>query len=173
MRRKGLLFMAVVMLGFSGCGYDNKIVLPYKGAQTIAVPMFLNSIPPENILTYVAGLETNVTQAVIDELVEDGNLRLMDADKADLILRGELIAYEQEPFRFNRFEQVDEFRLFIVVKLSLEDRRTGQVLWQEANFSGDTQYFINSPRSVPEEQAARQAIGDLAQKIVNRVVEDW
>ena len=157
----------------SSCGYSNKLVLPYQNAQTIAVPTFKNTIPAENILTYVAGLETHITQSVIDEMVKDGNLRVADAKDADLILRGEIVGYEQEPFRFNRFEQVDEFRLFIVVKLTLEEAKTGNIIWKEENFSGDTQYFINGPRSIPEEEAAQKAIRDLAEKIVNRVVENW
>ncbi len=169
----GLISILLLAAGISGCGYTNKVVLPYTDAQTIAVPMFKNTIPPENILTYVAGLETHLTQAVLDDLVQDGNLKITDTDKADLILRGEIVGYEQEPFRFNHFEQVDEFRLFIVVKLFLEDRKTGQILWKEDNFSGDTQYFINGPRTIQEEQAAQKAILDLAGKIVNRVVEDW
>lgn len=157
----------------AGCGYSNKVVLPYPEAKTIAVPMLKNTIPPQNILSYVAGLETHLTQAVVDEIARDGNLRLVDEEDADLVLRGEITAYEKEGFRFNRFEQVDEFRLFIVVKLILEDRKTGKRLWTEKNFSGDTQFFINGPRVIPEEQAAQKAITDLAEKIVNRVVEDW
>lgn len=172
MKSKPLFLLALALLA-AGCGYTNKIVLPYERADSIAVPMFTNAIPPENILTYVAGLESRLTQAVVNDLAKDGNLRLEDTGRADLILRGEIIAYEQEPFRFNRFEQVDEYRLFIVVKLTLEDRQTGKILWTEENFSGDTQYFINGPRKIEEEQAAGKAITDLAGKIVNRVVEDW
>ena len=169
----GLILFVTLAVGMGGCSYSNKVVLPYKDAKTIAVPMFRNTIPPQNILTYVAGLESHLTQAVLDDFVTDGNLKVTDMDKADLILRGEIVGYEQEPFRFNHFEQVDEFRLFIVVKLALEDRKTGQVIWKEENFSGDTQYFINGPRAIQEELAAQKAIADLANKIVNRVVEDW
>ncbi len=169
----GLVLFITMAVGIGGCGYNNKVVLPYKDAKTIAVPMFRNSIPPENILTYVAGLESHLTQAVLDDFVTDGNLKITDIDKADLILRGEIAGYEQEPFRFNHFEQVDEYRLFIVLRLTLEDRKTGQVIWKEDNFSGDTQYFINGPRAIQEEQAAEKAILDMANKIVNRVVEDW
>ncbi len=172
MKGRGL-FVAIFLLLISGCGYSNKVVLPYKDAKTIAIPMFRNAIPPENILTYVAGLETNITQAVIDEVAKDGNLKVVDPKNADLILKGEVIGYEQEPFRFNRFEQVDEFRLFIVVRLKLENAKTGDVVWSEKNFSGDTQYFINGPRAIRQEDAAHKAITDLAGKIVNRVVEEW
>lgn len=164
--------IAVLVLLISGCGYTHKVTLP-NAAKTVFVPMFKNSIPPENILTYVAGLETDITQAVVDELVRDGNLKVVDSKNAELLLRGEIVGYEQEAFRFNRFEQVDEFRLFMVVKLTLEDAKTGNILWKENNFSGDTQYFVNGPRAIPEEQAAHRAIFDLAEKIVNRVVEDW
>ncbi len=167
------LFPLVLLIFLLGCGYSNKVVLPYREAKTIAVPMFKNTIPPQNILSYVAGLETHLTQAVVNEIAKDGNLKVVDEKNADLILRGEIHAYEKEGFRFNRFEQVDEFRLFIVVRLILEDRRTGKRLWTEKNFSGDTQFFINGPRAIPEEQAAQKAVTDLAEKIVNRVVEDW
>jgi len=170
---KSKLIWPLVLIVLAGCGYTNQITLPYNEAVTIAVPTFRNSIPPENLLTNVAGLEIDITQAVIDEMVKDGNLKVVDRDKADLVLIGDIVAYEQEPFRFSRFEEVDEFRLFITVALRLEDQRTDEVYWIEERFSGDTQYFINGPREVPEEEAAEIAIQDLADRVVNRVVEDW
>lgn len=169
---KRAVFLAFLVI-WTGCGYTNKIVLPYEGAKTIAVPMFRNSIPPESMLTYIAGLEPGVTQAVIDELVRDGNLKVVDEKNADLILKGELARFEQEGFRFNLYEQVAQYRLFIVVRLELIDARTKKVYWKEKNFTGETDYFIQGPRAISQEQATEKAIADLAEKIANRVVEEW
>lgn len=163
----------ILLLSLTGCGYTNKITLPYGDAATIYVGNFKNRIPPENILTYVAGLESSVTNAVIDGLAKDGNLKLADQEDADLILQGAVTGYEQEGFRFNRFEQVAEFRLFIVVALKLIDAKTDKVIWEEKAFSGDTQYFVEGNREITEETAAEKAIADLAAKIVDRIVESW
>jgi len=167
-----MAFLAFLMV-WTGCGYTNKIVLPYEDAKTIAVPMFRNAIPPESMLTYIAGLEPEVTQAVIDELVRDGNLKVVDEKNADLVLEGALVRYEQEGFRFNLYEQVAQYRLFIVVSLKLVDTRTKKVYWEEKNFTGETEYFIEGPRAIPQEQATEKVIADLADKIANRVVEEW
>jgi len=172
-RLKGLPALILLLSLISGCGYTNKIVLPYKDAKTIAVPMFRNAIPPESVFVYVAGIEAGITQAVSDGLARGGNLKLVDVEDADLELVGEIKRYEQEGFRFNVYKQVQQFRVFMTVNLRLEDRRTGKVIWEEKNFTGESEYFIDGPRAVTPEQAAEKVYTDLADRIVKRVVDEW
>ena len=48
----------------AGCGYTQHTVLP-GGITTITVPTFKNAIPAEQIYSYRAGLEMELTTAVI------------------------------------------------------------------------------------------------------------
>jgi len=166
------LISVFVLFSFAGCGYTTKGKLP-NDIKTIAVPMFVNKIPIGDVYTYVSGLEVNLTNAVINRLLFDGNLKVVDVDEADAVLLGELIEYEQEPVRFTKDESVEEYQLFVVTKLELRDQRSGEVIWLEPNFSGDSDYFLTGPRAISERQAAENALRDLARKIVDRIVEDW
>lgn len=165
-------FLAVLLLSVGGCGYTTETKLP-NDIKTIAVPTFTNKIPIDDVYTYVSGLEVRLTNAVINRLIFDGNLKVVGLDEADAVLVGELKSYEQEPVRFTNTESVEEYRLFIVTKLELRDQRTNEIIWVEPSFSGDTEYFVTGPKAISERQAAEKAIEDLARNIVDRIVEDW
>ncbi len=165
-----VLFSGVCVL--SGCGYTQKAQIP-SGIQTIAVRTFKNEIPPQEQFAYRPGLEIELTNAVIDRFIFDGNLKVVDESKADAILEGAVISYEQEGVRFDRLESIEEYRLFLVIKFKLIDQKTHKVIIEEPNFSGRAEFFISrSPASV-RRTAANSATFDLARSLVDRIVEEW
>lgn len=162
----------VLSAGLSGCGYTNQTVLP-RNIKTIAVRTVKNKIPVRQVYAYVPGLEIDITNAVIERLHHDGNLRVTNEDEADAVLDASLIGFEQEGLRFTSLESVEEFRLFIILDLRLLDAKTNEMIWHEPNFSGDTEYFVSDVRSLNREEAAERAIERLARNVVDRIVEDW
>ena len=166
-----LFFLSAVLL-FSGCGYTRKTTLP-QNIKTIYVDTVKNKIPIENVYAYVPGLEMMATNAIIRRFERDGNLRIVARDKADSILQCDLIGFDQEGVRFSSLERVEEYRLFVIVAMRLVDAKTGHVIWEEPNFSGDSEYFVSNVRSVAREEAAQRAVDRLARNVVDRVVEDW
>ena len=125
-------FVLVVVL--SGCGYTAHLKMP-DGMQSIYVPNFENAISASERYTYVSGLEIDITNAVIDRILYDGNLKLVDKDFADMILQGKVVRYEQEAVRYNSIEGVQQYRLFVVVSIELVKRESGEVIWEEGNFT--------------------------------------
>lgn len=174
MKNLCLLSLVVSLLPVlsSGCGYTQKSVLP-QNIKTIYVETVKNKIPIENVYAYVPGLEMMSTNAIIRRFQRDGNLRVVTRDKADAILQSDLISFDQEGVRFSSLEQVSEYRLFVVVAMRLVDAKTGRVIWEEPRFSGDSEYFVSSVKSVAREEAAQRAVNRLARNVVDRVVEDW
>jgi len=166
----------VVLTGFllsvSGCGYTTKTVLP-RNIKTIYVETVKNKIPISDLYSYQQGLEMDITNAVTGRLQQDGNLRVVAQDKADAILQMDLIGYEQEGLRFDRLEEVEEYRLFIVMKVQLIDAKTKELIWVEPNFSGDSEYYVTQIKEQGEQAASLKAIDKLAKNIVDRIVEDW
>lgn len=157
---------------FSGCGYNQKIQLP-GDIKTIAVQTFKNEIPPKEQFAYRPGLEVELTNAIIDRLIFDGNLKVVDESKADAVLEGAIISYEQEGLRFDQLESIEEYRLFLVVRFKLIDQRTNQVLIQEPNFSGRAEFFVSRNPTTVRRTAANTATFDLARSLVNRIIEEW
>jgi hypothetical protein len=156
----------------SSCGYTQKAVLP-RDIKSIHVDTFKNKMAVADIYAYEPGLEIKITNAVIRRLHQDGILKVAAHDKADAVLEGDLIAFDQEGVRFTSLERIEEYRLFIVTTLRLRDRKTREILWEEPNFSGDASYFVTGPRSISRGEAADRAIDRLARNVVDRIVEDW
>lgn len=164
-----LLFFFLI---WNGCGYTQKVKLP-NDIKTIAIPTFENKIPPNESFAYRPGLEIEITSAVRDRFIFDGNLKVVEETNADAVLRGAVISYEQEGVRFDSFEDVEEYRLYLVVAFELTDRRTGEIIMKEPNFSGQTEFFTARSPAAVRRSAANSVVTDLARAIVDRIVEEW
>ena len=156
----------------AGCGYTQDAKLP-SGVKTIFIPTFKNEIPPQEQFAYRPGLEIELTNALVDRFIFDGNLKVVAEDKADAILAGSIISYEQEGLRFDRLENVEEYRLFLVVKFKLIDAKTGKTIMEEPNFSGRAEFFVSRNPLSNRRTSANTATFDLTKSLVNRIVEEW
>ena len=166
-------FFLLFLLFVSGCGYTRKSALP-ENIKTIFVETVKNKMKLNDLYAYVPGLEMMITNAVVQRLNQDGNLRVVaDRSQADVILNSTLIAFEQGGLRFSTLESVEEYRLFVVISAKLVNARTKEVLWEEPNFSGDAEYYISNVRNTARQEAAERAVKRLARNLVDRIVEDW
>lgn len=166
-----MIGMAIVLL-LSGCGYTTKTTLP-RNIKTIYVETVKNKLNADTIYAYQQGLEMDITNAVTRRFQQEGTLKVVAQKNADAILKTDLLRFEQEGLRYTQLEEVKEYRLFIVVKLTLVDAKTGDLIWEEPNFTGDQEYFVSSNASIGEQKAAMDAVDQLACNIVDRVAEDW
>jgi len=132
-----------------------------------------NKLNADNIYAYQQGLEMDITNAVIRRLQQDGTVKVTTQKDADVILKTDLVSLDQEGLRFNSLEGVSQYRLFINVRLRLEDAKAGDTIWEESNFSGGTEYYVTTVTSIGMQKASEDAVTNLAYNIVNRVVEDW
>jgi hypothetical protein len=171
MRQAGV-WVLVAAMAFSGCGYSRKTVLP-RNFKTIYVETVKNKLIVEDIYAYQQGLEMDITNSVIRRLQQDGTVKVVQKDNADVILKTDLLAFEQEGLRFDQLEEVKEYRLFIVVKLRLVDGKTGDLIWEEPNFTGDNEYYVTTVTSIGDQKSAVDVVTRLAYNIVDRIVQDW
>ena len=174
-----VVLVSALVVSAGGCGYTTSSLLPPE-LNSIHVNNFQNKIDPTREVsdqrmsyTYRPGMDTQITRAVIDGFIFDRRLDIKSSEKAVLILDGELIDYKLYPLSYNRGGDVEEFRIEVIVNMSLRNRRTGELLWVENNFSGQTDYKVVGPNAQTEEQAIQAAVKDLAQRVVERVVENW
>lgn len=172
MARVSWITVLVTASLFSGCAYTQEAKLP-SGIKTIAVRTFKNEIPPKEQFAYRPGLEIELTNAIIDRFIFDGNLKVVDESKADAVLEGAIISYEQEGVRFDRLESIEEYRLFLVIRFKLLDRRANLAILEEPNFSGRAEFFVSRSPANVRRAAANTATFDLARSLVDRIVEEW
>lgn len=168
-------FVVMFLLGIAGCGYSARSALP-PNFRTIYVAEFENKIEYTTASAtrqlYIPLLEVRVRNAIIDRYLFDGNLRIGDPDNADLRLKGQLVSYSRSPLRFTDNDDVEEYRVSIVINMVLRDAED-HIIWEEGNFAGEATYFVRGPLAESEDVAIEEALTDLARRVVERTIENW
>ena len=183
MRKIPLLKFAVMLLAvlffISGCGYTTRSLLPSQ-FKTIYVDNFVNKInvtaessDARAFRGYRPGMEIEVTRAIRDKYVFDGNLKVTDNDNADLILKGEFVDFRNESLRYDRSNNIEEYRVRMVVNMELVDAKTGKTRWKESSFAGESLYNTTGSLQKTETDAINDAESDLGRRVVERTVEEW
>lgn len=180
MKRSAFLLLLIAAV-IAGCGYTTGSLLP-SHIKLIYIKPFRNRIElteelsPEQyrFRTYRPNLETDITKEVIDKFINDGHLKVVEEEEADVILRGELIDYLRHPVRYGAdSETVEEYRISIVCSVEFYDVRKDHVIWKEPRIIGDSTYNLSGPFATTENSAVNAAVSDLARRIVNRTIEGW
>jgi hypothetical protein len=179
-KKAALLFTFTFFLfALTGCGYTARSMIRNE-YQTIYVAPFENKIDvtqqayaANKYRIYRPTLETDITRAVINRFLTDGNLKPAKEESAGLVMKGELVEFRRDPLRYTSNDEVEEYRINIVVNLALYDKKENSLLWQERNFTGYTTYFTAGPQAKSEDVAVNDALSDLARRTVERTVEQW
>lgn len=176
LKRSIVLFS--VMFFISGCGYTTRSLLPSE-FKTIYVENFVNKI---NVTAessdvrmyrgYRPGMEIDITKAIRDKFLFDGNLKVTNLENADLILKGEFVDFRNEALRYDRDDNVLEHRIRLVVNLEMQTK-DGKTRWVENNFAGEQLYRSTGSLAKSETTAINDAADDLARRVVERTVEEW
>ncbi len=169
--------LSVLLSG--GCGYTTRSMIASK-YRTIYIVPFMNKIDITKetdtgykYKIYRPMLETDITKSVINKYLFDGNLRPVKEESADLILKGGLVEFRRDALRYADDDTVQEYRLNLVVNISLWDRKEDKLVWEEKNFTGDSTYFTTGSSAKSEDTAISDAISDLSRRIIERTVEQW
>jgi len=171
------LFAAIFLI--AGCGYTTKSLLP-SYLKTIYVDNLVNKINVTEEATdvrmyrgYKPGMELEATRTIRDKYLRDGNLKIAGPETADLILTGELVDFRNEALRYNRNDDVEEYRVRLVVNLEMKNAKDDTVRWTENNFAGESLYRTTGTLAKSETTAIKEAAEDLARRVVERTIEEW
>ncbi|MCR4338139.1 MAG: LPS assembly lipoprotein LptE [Candidatus Omnitrophica bacterium] len=167
----GVLVLSVFL---TGCGYGTGSVLPRH--MKIHIQNFANQIDYSSAnqrSVYLPLLEVDVKNAIVDRFLFDGHLRVAEEEEADLILKGELVGYDRTALRFTDNDDIEEYRVQVIVNIKMFNAERQEVAWEESGFVGEATYFLTGPNATSESAAVKEAIVDLARRVVERTVEDW
>jgi hypothetical protein len=168
-----------------GCGYTTRSTLS-PSYQHIYVPAARNS-------TKEYDLQAPLTDAMRRKFTVDGRLRVVDEDKADLLLETDIKEYRLDPMAYDRRDGATEFRVTVVATARLLDTATGKQLWGNPRVQGtssfmvsrlvpavtprgNTEFFAPTVRSFPsgnEGEAVTEALENLASQLLYLTVERW
>ena len=173
------LLSTVGCLLLSGCGYTTRPGLP-SYLRTVYVKPFVNTIDLTQLTNdyqhfpvYRPGMESDVTNAVIRRFQFTGLMRIASPDKADSRLEGELVEFRRDALRYDASQNVEEWRLSVVVNVRFHDHHLNQLVWDESRLTGDATYFATGANAESEASALDRAVQDLARRVVERTVENW
>jgi len=173
--RRLMMLAVFLVLIISGCGYTTRSMIA-DTYSTIYVSPVINKIDITNesysgnkYRIYKPFVDTDIRQALVDKFLSDGNLRPVTEGSSDLILKSELVEFRKDALRYDKDDNVIEYRLNLVLNISLWDARENKLLWEENHFTGDTTYFT----AQSDNEAIGKALSDLSRRVVERVVEEW
>jgi hypothetical protein len=152
-------FYLILLLLLSGCGVYSTSGSGRSGG-TIAVPLFENS-------TVEFGLNEGLTDALIDALVRDASLKVVDEDRADLVIRGKVVSVRDEPFTYGQ-TQSEQNRITVAVDVSCYDAKKGRTVWEEKGLSGYGIYRAGGRQEEERNAGLRAAFAILIKDIVDR-----
>jgi hypothetical protein len=148
-----------------GCGYTSLNSRLSEDYHTIAVPAFKNqSFEPE--------IQIRVTNALIRELEADGRFRLVDEPgAADLVLRGMITRFEANAISYNVDDNIGQFKIALIASASLEDTRTGKIIWQRDNLRGSDFYQLSGGRT--RDEGLDEATENLVETIIYECFDNY
>ena len=164
------LFITLAAILTAGCGYH---LVGYGSSlpnhiKTIAIPTFKNSSIEPNI-------HRDVTDSIRRAFISDGRLKLIDARRADLIIKGTLIKYQLQPVSFSAQDTVDEYIIRLGVQIEAYDRIKKKLLFKQ-EFNPQWDYRVTS--SVVDSESARntaliRSYNDLADQLVSIIIDQF
>ena len=127
-------------LGLTACGYHvsgHGSSLPAT-IKTIAVPAFLNE-------TSRFKIEQSLTTAVARELLQRTSYQVQSQEESsDAVLRGVVVSFYTIPLIFDSVTgRATAVSVNVLVKVTLTDRKTKKVLYQNQNFLYSERYEIS------------------------------
>lgn len=162
------LFLLIgVSVLLSSCGYalvGRANFLP-ADIRTVHVPPFVNR-------TTRVELDQRVTQAIAEEMVARGRLRLVNnpAD-ADVILRGAIESFNVSPVAFNEQVRATKYQVMVTARIELVDhRKEDAVLWKNDQYVFSETYSIDDPAATDAFDQETRAIREIAERFSKSVV---
>ncbi len=179
MVRRALAILALCA-ALAGCGYTTKSLLP-EDIKRIHIAPVKNAIDlssensgKDHFRVYRPGLEVELTNAIINRFIFDGNLRVTSrADDADAIVEAKLVDYRRDALRYTESDDIEEYRVNVVLDVSVYRASNHQILWQDTGLAGDTTFFVAGQRAATEDEAAAKAVEDAARRVVEKTLELW
>ncbi len=158
-----LLLLLGILFVFS-CGYYSlKGSLP-PHLKTVAIPLFENRTPE-------FGITETLTDAVIDEFIRDGSLKIVDRSAADVLITGAISSVNDRAGAFDQQETVQDIKVYVSVNIECMDQVKRQKMWGERI----TQFGAYDPAEGPDGRinAYDDAFEKISQEILNKTVSNW
>ena len=170
--------MLALLLPICGCGYQQSgdyQLNPQSGykwkslyredVRSVAVPIFTNK-------DFHRGVEFSLTKAIITQMESHTPYKVVDRDKADTILEGEITEVRTRTVSRDRDTAVPQEQLqSVTVNFIWKDLRTGKILKQKSGFEETKVLYPTLGEG--QFTGTQLAVEHLALSIVQELQADW
>lgn len=192
--KKRQVFFPIFLVGITsllpllniGCAYTTKVSLDPR-YQTVAVSGFYNKSSEYDF-------QAPLTNALIRKFLNDGRLKVVKPEEADLLIEGVILDYKRKGLTYDVKDETTQFLIVVTAGVRVTDQQTGKILWQEPMMAGESTYFtraagqssdrlrgnvetfltpVRSFASDEENRAVSEALEQLASDIFYRTIEPW
>lgn len=155
------LLFALSSVLLSGCFYSFK---SSGGAlvESISVSQLENR-------TDQAGVSDQITELIIDELVNDGRIKVVQRSASEATLSGALVAYSRRAFEYDETDQVPKYEILLTVELTLRKTDSDEEIWSETI----TKSGVYDAQEETEEDGQLRAAELLVIEIMNKTTRSW
>ncbi len=162
--------LLVAWLLLPACGYHRIRPgnnLP-EGINAIAIPVFRND-------TYESGIEVMMTDALREQFIRSGFVRLKSVKHADAVIVATINKFSVKALSFSQFDYAVEYRAHIQMRMKLVSRG-GTVLWEDNKLSRREDYRVSANIFTSEEarqQATERIARDLMADVHDRIFDGF
>lgn len=162
------VLFVLFLLGMAGC-HPAALVIP-SYIHTVGVEVFKNQ-------TSYFGLETTITQDMIQQFQIDGRLGIESPEKADLVVKGIIRQFIIEPILFDpKTNVVLQYRLSVTFDLTAVDQQEKKTILEDNQRIHSVFYYTQQYAGAiqqTQDQAFAQLANDMAYSSVRRVLEGY
>ncbi len=165
-----LLPFSISCFLFSGCGYHlvgtGSSLPPHL--KTISIPVFKNtSSQPE--------IHRELTSAVLETFINDGRLKVVKKDAADLIMDATLTYYQKRNVAFGSQDLVSNIIVEVEIDLTITDQIKNKIFMKE-KFKTQWDYISTSDIAATERarlEALDLGFQDLGRRLASLLIDQF
>ncbi len=160
-----VLLAGLSLLAVAACGYKLGAPSPEPGLVTgsIAVPMFKNHSQEPR-------LENLFTEAFRDRIQALPSVSLSPSKGAEALLKGRILSVESYTVAVNEDFFAMQYRMRVVMALSLVRSANGEVLWRDDRLQEEVSFYASSDALLFKDNR-EEALVELSRRMSERAVD--
>jgi Lipopolysaccharide-assembly len=168
MRSLSCTFACLFLLATAACGYRlgaHPCESPIA-AKSIAIPLFEND-------SFEPRLENLFTKAFRERIKATPCVSLGSGEEADALLKGRVVSVDTYKVAVNEEFLAVEYRMRVVLAVSLERRVDGKVLWRQDRLEEEVPFYATSDPLLfndNREEALMRLSSRMSEKVVDRLL---
>jgi len=163
----GRLALCLLLGGCGVYGFSSSLLPSH--IKTVGIPLMENRTDRRDLATALA-------DSLTEAFLRDNTLKVVDERDADAVIEGKILEYRRAPFTYDTAENVQTYRVEIVLEARFVDVRKNNVLWEEKHLSQWGTYNfvpVGGQPAETEDTAIGRVLAKVRDDIVNRSIEGW